>query len=197
MCARGSAVDAVGDLRRLREVDVVSRDVARDHVLEELHRDVALLDLLLFFGRAPPDDEPPLGRAARDGDLPADLLRCERRRRDLLGDVRGGDGRNGLDARLRAAGRHEASDAHPSRSRSRLAARSPELGAWSLRRSQCPPPPFTSLTSEMIVFFASPSTIIVFGRKKSSFSTPEKPVFMLRFSTITLRACSTLKTGMP
>ncbi|MEA2558809.1 MAG: hypothetical protein QOH06_313 [Acidobacteriota bacterium] len=47
------------------------------------------------------------------------------------------------------------------------------------------------------VFLASPSTIIVFGLPNRSFSIPAKPGLKLRLRTITARACSTLKTGMP
>jgi hypothetical protein len=64
-------------------------------------------------------------------------------------------------------------------------------------RAQCPWPSFSSPIIESSVFFASPSTIIVFAWKKSSFSTPLNPGFMLRLRTMTLRDCSTLKTGIP
>ena len=79
--------------------------------------------------------------------------------------------------------------------------RSPQPRPTSQReRPHHPWPPPSSLSSRIIarsVFFASPRTIIAFDRKNSSFSTPLKPGFMLRLRTITLRECSTLKTGMP
>jgi hypothetical protein len=62
------------------------------------------------------------------------------------------------------------------------------------------PPPYSPLSAVVIsrsVFFASPSTIIVFGLPNRSFSMPAKPGLKLRLSTITARACSTLNTGMP
>ncbi len=52
-------------------------------------------------------------------------------------------------------------------------------------------------TSFVIVALASPKTIMVLGRTNSSFSIPAKPGLMLRLSTITVRASSTLSTGIP
>ena len=56
---------------------------------------------------------------------------------------------------------------------------------------------FTPEMNSRSVFLASPSTIIVFGWMKRSFSIPAKPVFMLRLSTMVARVSSALNTGMP
>ena len=83
----------------------------------------------------------------------------------------------------------------------RPAPRAPRCCHARSQRSRASAPAPSSFTADgqapASVFFASPRTIIVFGRKNSSFSTPLNPAFMLRFSTMIDRDCSTLKTGIP
>jgi hypothetical protein len=51
--------------------------------------------------------------------------------------------------------------------------------------------------SFVIESFASPNSITVFGLKKSGFSIPAKPGFMLRLRTTTALASSTFRIGIP
>ena len=67
-------------------------------------------------------------------------------------------------------------------------------------RTPSGPPAHSALiacVNAVIVFFASPSTSIVFGRTKSPFSMPAKPAFSERLSTMQERAASAASTGMP
>ena len=58
---------------------------------------------------------------------------------------------------------------------------------------QCP----SACTISSVIFFASPNSIIVFGRKNSSLSTPAYPDAIDRFTNSTVAALSTSKIGMP
>ena len=55
----------------------------------------------------------------------------------------------------------------------------------------------SALTIESVIFLASPNSIIVLSRKKSSFSTPAYPEPMPRLTNSTVLALSTSRTGMP
>src|SRR5213078_204462 len=61
------------------------------------------------------------------------------------------------------------------------------------RRQRC----LTAAASLSTESFASPKSITVFGFRKSGFSIPAKPGFMLRFRTTTCCAWSTLRIGIP
>ena len=54
-----------------------------------------------------------------------------------------------------------------------------------------------AFTTSSVTFFASPNSIIVFGRKNSSFSTPAYPAAMPRLMKNTVLAFSTSRIGMP
>ncbi len=55
----------------------------------------------------------------------------------------------------------------------------------------------SACTISSVIFFASPNSIIVFGRKNSSLSTPEYPDAIDRFTNNTVFAFSTSRTGIP
>ena len=52
-------------------------------------------------------------------------------------------------------------------------------------------------TISSVIFFASPNSIIVFGRKNSSLSTPAYPEAIDRFTNSTVAAFSTSRIGIP
>ena len=56
---------------------------------------------------------------------------------------------------------------------------------------------FSACTISSVIFFASPNSIIVFGRKNSSLSTPAYPDAIDRFTNSTVRAFSTSRIGIP
>ncbi len=56
---------------------------------------------------------------------------------------------------------------------------------------------FRAAVNCMMVFFASPRTIMVFGFTNSSFSIPAKPGLSERFSTMHVLAWSAPRMGMP
>ena len=81
---------------------------------------------------------------------------------------------------------------------------------WSTRGRQltttwgCGSPPAdqrhyrpSACTISSVIFFASPNSIMVFGRKNSSLSTPAYPDAMERFTNNTVPAFSTSRIGMP
>ena len=61
------------------------------------------------------------------------------------------------------------------------------------RSDQCP----SACTISSVIFFASPNSIIVFGRKNSSLSTPAYPDAIDRFTNSTVADFSTSRIGMP
>ena len=56
---------------------------------------------------------------------------------------------------------------------------------------------FSACTISSVIFFASPNSIIVFGRKNSTLSTPAYPDAIERFTNSTVRAFSTSRIGIP
>jgi hypothetical protein len=58
---------------------------------------------------------------------------------------------------------------------------------------QCP----SACTISSVIFFASPNSIIVFGRKNSSLSTPAYPDAIERLTNSTVAAFSTSRIGIP